>query len=159
MLERRLQGVANTLGPEVPPDAGRKLRSGAGQGVAEPQLHRITLVGVKCRTTLIDRHHMMELCPSVKTPVNTGSPGISAKSVNTGSLEGCGAPGLEKAPIDGGISQGALFVVTRPVSFILSSFPPTDSPRMTLTPQQSSEDHDMRWAHMSPYSQEGARSI
>ncbi len=33
---------------------------------------------------------------------------ISVNTVNTGSLEGCGAPGLEKAPYDGGISQGML---------------------------------------------------
>lgn len=33
---------------------------------------------------------------------------VSANTVSIGSTEGCGAPGLEKAPIDGGISQGAL---------------------------------------------------
>lgn len=62
------------------------------------------------------------------TTLNSFSLSVSANSVNTGSLEGCGAPGLEKAPIDGGISQGALFVVTRPVSFILSSVPPPTVP-------------------------------
>lgn len=36
------------------------------------------------------------------------SSSVSANTVNRGSPEGCGAPGLEKAPIDSGISQGAL---------------------------------------------------
>lgn len=33
---------------------------------------------------------------------------VSANTVNRGSPEGCGAPGLEKAPFDSGISPGAL---------------------------------------------------
>ena len=80
---------------------------------------------------LSTRRELLEQCSSVS------SLSVSANLVSTRSPEGCGALGLEKAPIDSGISQGALFVVIHPVGRILNSVPPTDSPRMTLTPQQS----------------------
>lgn len=56
---------------------------------------------------------------------------VSADTVITGSLEGCGAPGLEKAPTDAGISQGALCLWS-----LAQSVSPIDSPRMTLMPQR-----------------------
>lgn len=54
---------------------------------------------------------------------------VSANRVNTGSPEGCGAPGLEKAPIDGGISQGALCLWSLAQSALFKTlFPPLTDP-------------------------------
>lgn len=58
----------------------------------------------------------------------------SLQTVHRRSPEGCGAPGLEKAPIDGGNSQ-EVFVVTHPVSLIQNSVSSIDRRRMNLTPQ------------------------
>lgn len=48
---------------------------------------------------------------------------VSANTVNRGSPEGCGAPGLEKAPIDSGISQGAQCLRSLAQVFFYSLFP------------------------------------
>lgn len=67
---------------------------------------------------------VFEQCNSLSLSVNTVNPG----------LEGCGALGLEKDPIDGGISQGALCLWSLGQSALFQT-PPAERPRMTLTPQ------------------------